>query len=81
MVEFFNILTNVAMINGTVVNPQGKNEITLYTSCMCQEKGLYSYRTYINCQINIIDMHKENFAAPEMKVFHYYDNPNFNYQN
>ena len=48
---------------------------------MCQEKGLYSYRTYINCQINIIDMHKENLDAPEMKVFHYYDNPNFNYQN
>jgi choloylglycine hydrolase len=81
MVEFFNILTNVAMINGTVVDPQGRNEITQYTSCMCQEKGLYSYRTYKNSQINVIDMNKENLDASDIKVFPYHDNPNFNYQN
>ncbi len=81
VVEFFNILTNVAMISGTVIDPQGRNEITQYTSCMWQEKGIYSYRTYKNSQINVIDMNKEDLSANDLKVFTYHDNPNFNYQN
>ena len=81
IVEFFNILTNVAMISGTVVDPQGRNEITQYTSCMCQEKGTYHYRTYKNSQVNVIDMSKEDLSACDLKVFNYNDDPNFNYQN
>jgi choloylglycine hydrolase len=81
IVEFFNILTNVAMISGTVVDPQGRNEITQYTSCMCQEKGTYHYRTYKNSQVNVIDMSKEDLSACDLKVFNYNDEPNFNYQN
>jgi choloylglycine hydrolase len=81
IVEFFNILSNVAMISGTVVDPQGRNEITQYTSCMCQEKGTYHYRTYKNSQVNVIDMSKEDLGASDLKVFAYNDEPNFNYQN
>ena len=81
VVEFFNILNNVAMINGTVIDPQGRSEITQYTSCMCQEKGIYYYKTYKNNQINVIDINKEDLCASELKIFNYYDEPNFNYQN
>ena len=69
------------MISGTVVDPQGRNEITQYTSCMCQEKGTYHYRTYKNSQVNVIDMSKEDLSACDLKVFNYNDEPNFNYQN
>lgn len=81
VVEFFNILNNVSMINGTVVDPIGRSEITQYTSCMNQEKGIYYYRTYKNSQINAIDMNKEDLNAKELKVFPYYDKPNFNFEN
>ena len=69
------------MISGTVIDPHGRNEITQYTSCMCQEKGTYHYRTYKNSQINVIDMNKEDLDASDLKVFAYYDEPNFNYEN
>lgn len=81
VVEFFNVLNNVSMISGTVVDPFGRNEITQYTSCMNQEKGIYYYRTYKNSQINVIDMNKEDLNAKCLKVFPYYDEPNFNFEN
>lgn len=81
VIEFFNILSNVAMISGTVIDPQGRNEITQYTSCMCQEKGIYYYRTYKNSQVNVIDMNKEDLSADELKVFPYNDEPSFKCEN
>ncbi|SCH46456.1 MULTISPECIES: choloylglycine hydrolase [unclassified Romboutsia] len=81
VIEFFNILSNVAMISGTVIDPQGRNEITQYTSCMCQEKGIYYYRTYKNSQLNVIDMNKEDLSSSELKVYPYNDDPSFKYEN
>ena len=81
VVEFFNILANVAMISGTVVDPHGTNEITQYTSCMCIDKGIYYYRTYKNSQINIIDMNKEDLSSNELKVYPYNDNLSIKYEN
>lgn len=79
--EFFHILNNVAMVGGSVVTPDGKNDITLYTSCMCQEEGVYYYNTYNNNQINAISMFKEDLDASELKVFNYIDEQGLNYQN
>ncbi|MGL4450508.1 MAG: choloylglycine hydrolase, partial [Sarcina sp.] len=44
--EFFHILNNVAMVRGSVRTPQQKSDITIYTSCMNLEKGIYYYSTY-----------------------------------
>ena len=81
IIEFFNLLNNVSMTNGTVVDPTGRNKITEYISCMNQEKGIYYYRTYRNSQINAIDMNKEDLNATELKLFPYYDEPNINFEN
>lgn len=69
------------MVGGSVVTPDGKNDITLYTSCMCQEEGVYYYNTYNNNQINAISMFKEDLDASELKVFNYIDEQGLNYQN
>ena len=66
------------MISGTVIDPQGRNEITQYTSCMCQEKGLYYYKTYDNNQINVVDMNKVDLDSSGIKVFPYNDTQVFN---
>lgn len=79
--EFFHMLNNVAMVRGSVVTPQGNEAITQYTSCMCQEKGIYYYNTYNNSQINVIDMNKEDLESDTIKVFNYKDKPSMNYQN
>ena len=79
--EFFHMLHNVAMVTGSVVTPEEKNDITLYTSCMCQQKGIYYYTTYNNSRINAIDMHKEDLDGTEVKVFPYLDTQDINYQN
>ena len=81
VVEFFNILANVAMISGTVVDPSGTNEITQYTSCMYIDKGIYYYKTYKNSQINAIDMNKEDLSSEELKVYPYNDNLSIKYEN
>ena len=78
--QFFHILNNVAMPKGSVLD-NGKDDITLYTSCMCQQKGIYYYTTYKNNGISAVDMNKENLDAKEIKRFEYLDNLHITYQN
>lgn len=78
---FFHILDSVAMVSGSVVTPDNKDDITLYSSCMCQDSKIYYYKTYKNNQINAIDMKKEDLDASEMKIFEYLDKEAINYQN
>ncbi len=79
--EFFHILANVSMVSGSVVTPEGKNDITQYISCMNQDKGIYYYKTYNNNRINAVDMHKEDLDRSDMKIFEYLDKQDINYQN
>lgn len=79
--EFFHLLGGVAMTNGIIIKPGNQYEVTLYSSCMCLEKGTYSYTNYTNHRINCIDMHKENLDATDIKVFEYFDDEDIHYQN
>lgn len=78
---FFHILANVSMIGGSVVTPANLNDITLYKSSMCLEKGTYYYNTYYNNQITVINMHNEDLDATEVKVFPYRDAQSIYYEN
>ena len=73
MSELFHILNGVAMVRGSVVTPQHLNDITLYTSCIDQEKGIYYYKTYTNHSISAINMHHEDLDAKEVKLFTFND--------
>ena len=73
MSEFFHILNGVAMVRGSVVTPQHLNDITLYTSCIDQEKGIYYYKTYTNHSISAINMYHEDLDAKEVKLFTFND--------
>ncbi len=68
--QFFHMLNNVAMPRGSVL-AENLLDITLYTSCMCQEKGIYYYATYDGYGIIAIDMNKEELDAKEIKRFDY----------
>ena len=68
--QFYHLLNNVAMPMGSVIADQ-LQDITLYTCCMCQEKGIYHYSTYQGYGIHAIDMNKEDLDAKEIKKFEY----------
>lgn len=79
--EYFKLLSNVSMTNGIIIKPHNQYEITIYTSGMCLEKGIYYYTTYTNQRINAIDMHKENLDATEIKAFDFLDAEDIHHQN
>ncbi len=56
--QFFHILDSVSMVRGVCKIPSGEYDITVYSSCINADKGIYYYTTYTNRQIGCIDMHK-----------------------
>ena len=81
LIEFFQILNNVAMVRGSTRTVEEKSDLTQYTSCMCLEKGIYYYNTYENNQINAIDMNKENLDGNEIKTYKYNKTLSINHVN
>lgn len=70
--QFFHILSSVEQIKGTVKTSDGKDVITVYTSCCNADKGLYYYTTYHNRSITGVDMKKvelegENLVSYELR--------------
>ena len=79
--QFFNMLDYVKMVKGGVRTQDGLEDLTTYTACMDQQKGIYYYRNYYNNRINAVDMHKEDLDGNEIKKFPYVMKQDFNYQN
>lgn len=79
--EFFHLLDAVAMPNGCIIKPHDQYEKTIYTSCMCLEKGIYYYKNYTNNRINAVELFKEDLDAKEIKSFTFLQEEDINYQN
>lgn len=79
--QFFHILGSVAQTRGSVRIGDGKYEITIYSSCMNLEKGIYYYRTYDNSSIQAVDMHREDLDGAEVKTYPLKDSFEVNFQN
>lgn len=56
--QFFHILNSVDQPRGCNIADRDEFEITVYTSCMNADKGIYYYTTYDNHQISAVDMHR-----------------------
>ena len=67
--QFFHLLSSVEQIKGTVKTNDGKDVMTVYTSCCNTDKGIYYYTTYGNRSITGIDMHKEKLDGTELVTF------------
>ncbi len=79
--QFFHLLQSVSMTRGVCLTPNGKWDITVYSSCMNTDKGLYYYTTYNNQQINCVDMQKEDLDGSEIKKYPLILNQKINLQN
>lgn len=64
--QFFHILNSVEQVRGSVRLENGKNVITVYTSCMNLDKGVYYYTTYENRCISAVCMYRCNLDGNEL---------------
>ncbi len=79
--QFFHILNSVDQQRGCCDLGDGKYEITMYTSCCNNNKGIYYYTTYDNHQITAINMHKEDLESDKLIVFPLIAEEQIKYQN
>lgn len=56
--QFFHILGAVAQQRGCVKMPDGRYEITRYSSCINTGKGIYYYTTYENPGVSAVSLHR-----------------------
>lgn len=78
--QFFHILSSVSMIRGICITDDKTPDITVYTSCMNTDRGLYYYTTYENRQITCVDMNKVNLDTNQIITFLLIKEQNIIYQ-
>ncbi len=64
--QFFHILESVYQQRGCVHMGDNKYEITIYSSCVNMDKGIYYYKTYDNSGITSVNMHKEALDSDKL---------------
>ncbi len=79
--QFFHLLSSVEMCRGVCQVPSGKYDITVYSSCVNTDKGLYYYTTYDNHQINCVNMHNTDLDGNTISNFQLILDEQINYQN
>lgn len=67
--QFFHILDGVSMVRGSVITPEGREDITTYSCCINADQGIFYYKTYDNNQIQAVRMQKENMDSEDLKIF------------
>lgn len=67
--QFFHILGSVDQQRGCARLGGGKYEITVYTSCINADKGIFYYNTYDNRAISAVDMHHCDLESSRLIVY------------
>ena len=63
------MLKSVAMIDGSVINEQGKNEFTVYTSCFSSKTNTYYYNRYDDFEMKSVQLTDENMNAEKITIY------------
>ncbi|MDY4858034.1 MAG: choloylglycine hydrolase [Candidatus Onthovivens sp.] len=78
---FFKILDNVSQIKGVVKADKSSYEMTLYSSCINLNEGIYYYKTYLNHQISAIKLFNHDLDNDKVYRYPLINKENINYQN
>lgn len=73
--QFFHILDAVAMVRGAVVTPEGREDETIYSSCLDTQRLLYCYKTYHNSTLQAVSLKNTPLDTSELSVFALKDKP------
>lgn len=79
--QFFHLLHFVEQPRGLCHVKEGDYEITIYTSCVDMDKGIYYYSTYENSQINAIDMRRVDLESGCLFQYPVHDKENILFRN
>ncbi len=79
--QFFHLLSCVEMPRGCCRTPAGKWDITVYSSCINADRGLYYYTTYDSRRIRCVDMHRTDLDGHSLCRFPLLTTPDILYQN
>ena len=79
--QFFHILHSVTQQRGCCKLGEDKYEITIYSSCMNLEEGIYYYTTYDNSRISAVNMHHTDLTGNKLSVFDLVKGDQVLYQN
>ncbi len=79
--QFFHILGSVEMPRGCVCLKENVYDITVYSACCNQDRGIYYYVTYDSRCIRAVDMHREDLEAREVVAFPLAKDPGIQFQN
>ena len=79
--QFFHILGTVEQPRGCVRLPDGRDVITVYTSCINTQRGIYYYTTYENRSVSAVDMHRCDLGGAELYGYPLKKKPNIYRQN
>lgn len=80
VMEFFNCLESVKMIQGSVV-VNNKFEYTRYSSCINTKEGILYYKTYESPLINKVELHNEKLNTKNLIIYDLNNNFEFNKSN
>lgn len=67
--QVFHILDSVSMVKGAVKTDDDKDDVTLYSSCINTDKGIYYYKTYNNSQITAISLNNVDINSNSLFVY------------
>ena len=79
--QFFHILGSVEQQRGLCHLGGDKYEITIYSSCCNQDRGIYYYKTYDNSRIHAVDMHRENLDGTDLAAYDLVEEEEIGFQN
>mgnify|MGYP002517847194 CR=1 FL=1 len=78
--QFFHILSTVEQTRGCC-KVGDMYEVTVYTSCINADKGIYYYTTYENRQINAVSLNKTDLESDKLICYPLNNHQNFYMQN
>ncbi len=79
--QFFHILDSVAVVKGTVITKENREDLTIYSSCINASKGIYYFKTYYNNQINAVKFDNKNTNSKKLTIYNLPIKQNIKYLN
>lgn len=67
----FDMLKNLSPLPGCVITEDGKVEVTIYSSCVDTERGIYYYTTCEGNKVSSVSMHEHDLDCSALATFSY----------
>lgn len=67
----FDMLKNVSPLPGCVITEEGKEEITIYSSCVDTERGIYYYTTCDGNKVYSVSLKEHDLTSETLATFSY----------